>query len=343
MQVPNLFPVNWGHQKIALIGEAPGADEDKCGKPFVGVSGQHLDKLLALASCPSRREVYLGNVTQHRPLANDISKFHWDGPEIRTGLEQLRYDMCKLKPNIVVLLGNIPLKAARDCSRIHPLNAKAFSYKISKWRGSLFICTDPLSPFYNLKCMATYHPAYTLRDYKTNVIARLDLIRARIESQFPTLDLPKRNISILIYADEVAHRLRNFRTNKSKVSLDIEGGLGTMSCISFAVSPYEVYVIPFYVKTGEYVWGQEEGVRVFRELAGLLEDENCEKILQMSLYDRFVLQYGYRIRMARVTHDTLLSGWEIYSQLPKGLAFQGSIWTREPFYKNERLQVEEEE
>ena len=60
------------------------------------------------------------------------------------------------------------------------------------------------------------------------------------------------------------------------------------------------------------------------------------KVLQNSLYDNFVLSYGFGILIRNVVEDTMLKGWEIYSELPKGLGVQASIWTREPYYKFER-------
>jgi DNA polymerase I-like protein with 3'-5' exonuclease and polymerase domains len=57
------------------------------------------------------------------------------------------------------------------------------------------------------------------------------------------------------------------------------------------------------------------------------------KVLQNSLYDNFVLSYGYGIPIANVREDTMLKGWEIYCELPKGLDTQASIWTRQPQWK----------
>jgi DNA polymerase I-like protein with 3'-5' exonuclease and polymerase domains len=60
------------------------------------------------------------------------------------------------------------------------------------------------------------------------------------------------------------------------------------------------------------------------------------KVLQNSLYDNFVQSYGFGIPISNVTEDVMLKGWEIYSELPKGLGVQASIYTREPYYKFER-------
>jgi hypothetical protein len=49
-----------------------------------------------------------------------------------------------------------------------------------------------------------------------------------------------------------------------------------------------------------------------------------------------VQSYGFGIPISNVTEDVMLKGWEIYSELPKGLGVQASIYTREPYYKFER-------
>lgn len=344
---PNLMPKSWPSDcRVAIIGEAPGADEEKYGQPFVGASGVHLQELLRQAKLPERPSLYLGNVSQHRPPGNKIELFNWQDPEIQNGLGVLREQLQQLKPNIVILCGNIPLKAARDPQTQHPLKPGAFKYKVGNWRGSLFLCDFPKSPFVGLKCISTYHPAYALRDYSVNPLIIFDLKRARSESLIPTLTLPQRSLLTNLSLNEILNRLSDIRTKHSLVALDIEGGLGTMSCISFATSASEAFIVPFYRRDPRgqrYIWSPTEGVQLWHSLALTLEDPLVPKVLQNSLYDRFVLEYGYNIRVAGVIGDTMLSGWEIYSQMKKSLGLQASIWTREPYWKGERLQVEEEE
>jgi DNA polymerase len=116
-------------QRIAIVGEAPGEQEENYGIPFVGASGQLLDRTLSDVGI-SRQQCFVGNICRVRPPGNDINRFPWDGEEIQSGLARLRLDLGTFNPNIVVLLGNAALRAAGKDG------------KISEWRGSLFESTS---------------------------------------------------------------------------------------------------------------------------------------------------------------------------------------------------------
>src|SRR6266403_2650354 len=147
--VPNEFPaVSNPSYHVAVIGEAPGADEDQQGRPFCGVSGRFLDSLLT-ASGLSRSTVFVGNICNFRPLDNNLKLFSWSGPEIQSSLERLARDLDSFNPNVCILLGSYALFAACGEKR-----------SITSWRGSTFIGTQ--APFVGRKCIATYHPAAVL-------------------------------------------------------------------------------------------------------------------------------------------------------------------------------------
>ena len=80
-----------------------------------------------------------------------------------------------------------------------------------------------------------------------------------------------------------------------------------------------------------------EKPHVLRAFARLMSNKAVPKVLQNSLYDNFVLSYGYGIPITPVIEDTMLKGWEIYCELPKGLATQASIYTREPHWKDDDM------
>lgn len=332
--VPNIFP-RYPHpsKRLALIGEAPGELEVEQGQPFVGYSGQLLTRTLEQVGL-SRDMCFIGNVCQHRPDDNVISKFAWNGPEITAGLNQLTKDLCQFKPNIVVLLGNVPLKAAKDRELVHLLLPNRFEFKVANWRGSLFQSTTLTGE--SVKCISTYHPAYVLRDYETHFLFRADLFRAVDEASTSTLELPQRTLATSLSANETLFRLANIRELRTPVAIDIEGGIDSMSCISFATSQDRAFIVPFFKKDGTSCWTADEETLIWRALAQTLEDKNVPKILQNSLYDRFVLHYSYGIRVRNTVDDTMLKAWELFSELPKGLGTLCSIYTREPYYKGDR-------
>ena len=90
--------------KYLLIGESPGANEDKAGMPFVGLAGKRLNQLLELAHI-SQEECYLTNVCRCRPPTNRTPR----KAEIKSCLPFLWREIRLVKPQVVVTLGSIPL------------------------------------------------------------------------------------------------------------------------------------------------------------------------------------------------------------------------------------------
>jgi DNA polymerase I-like protein with 3'-5' exonuclease and polymerase domains len=170
-------------------------------------------------------------------------------------------------------------------------------------------------------------------------LLQFDLRRAIKESTFPELHLPQRLLKIDLSYEDIIDSLRQIRLAQLPVALDIEGGLDTMSCISFATMANFAFIVPFTRKDGTSVWSVEQECRILRELALTLEDPHVPKILQNAMYDTFVLQYSYHIRVRNVADDIMLKHWSLNAELRKSLALQASIYTREPYWKHERLQA----
>jgi uracil-DNA glycosylase len=86
--------------QIVLIGEAPGAQEDREGRPFVGAAGKFLDEMLASIGL-ARGDVYITNVVKYRPPGNRDP----EPAEIAAFLPYLRRQLAIIRPRLVVLLG----------------------------------------------------------------------------------------------------------------------------------------------------------------------------------------------------------------------------------------------
>ncbi len=313
--VPNEFPVlEPTDQRIALIGEAPGEDEENHRRPFVGKSGNFLTNLLRDVGI-DRSSCFLGNVCQVRPPANRIEAFSWSGPEITEGLAQLTNDLKTFRPNVCVLLGNTPLHAA-----------KGDKSKITVWRGSLFECSLVSSPMFGLKCLGALHPAFVLREWSGFPLLKFDLKRAKDESRDAVLHLPQRELVTNLDASSICYILDTWPAG-ARCSVDIEGGLERWTCVSVSTRPTKGFTI---------AWGkfsESDHCRVLQAFARLMARRNVPKVLQASLYDNFVLSYGFGIPIRNVAEDVMLKGWEIYCELPKALDVQASIWTRQPQWK----------
>lgn len=325
LKVPNKFPTIASEYRLALVGEAPGADEVRAGEPFVGPSGRLLDGLLSRNNI-LRSSCFVGNVCQHRPPNNDIEAFDWNGPEIQEGLVQLAADLAAFQPNLVVCLGATALRAACGSER-----------SIINWRGSLFMS------HWGYKCLAAIHPAACMPNRMPEAMPLLgfDLKKAAMERQSPELHLPIRNFDLNLTADEIVDRLSQMQHSGLEVSIDIEGTLAGIPCISFTTDPLGGMIVPFEKEQGMNYWEvAEDEAKCWWAVKQLLEDVDCPKVLQNQLYDGFVLAYGHGILIRNVKHDTLLMHWEKYCELKKSLALQASIYTREPYWKFMRTENE---
>lgn len=133
---------------IMLVGEAPGEDEDRQGKPFVGVSGKLLDRMLAGIGL-DRTSVYISNVIFWRPPGNRSPT----DAEIAACLPFVERHIALIKPKILVLLGGVAAKTIlRTKDGITRTRGRWTDYRIA---GS--------DPAQIIPCLPIYHPAYLLR------------------------------------------------------------------------------------------------------------------------------------------------------------------------------------
>lgn len=127
--------------KLMFVGEAPGADEDRQGEPFVGRAGQLLTKIIEAVGY-AREEVYIANVIKCRPPRNRNPK----PVEVETCEPFLLKQIELIQPKVICALGSF---AAQTLLRT--------DQKISSLRGKFHDCRG-------VKVMPTYHPAFLLRN-----------------------------------------------------------------------------------------------------------------------------------------------------------------------------------
>jgi uracil-DNA glycosylase family 4 len=126
---------------LVVIGEAPGAEEDASGRPFVGRSGQLLDKIL-LAAGFLRQEVYICNILKCRPPGNRNPL----QDEIKYCMPWLLEQLQLVKPKIILILG----KVAANTIFENQLSLGSMRGKVARWK--------------EYDCFITYHPAALLRN-----------------------------------------------------------------------------------------------------------------------------------------------------------------------------------
>ncbi|MDP3415934.1 MAG: uracil-DNA glycosylase [Falsiroseomonas sp.] len=152
---------------LMLIGEAPGADEDRLGRPFVGVSGQLLDRMMASIGLERSKNFYLTNILPWRPPGNRTPT---DG-EIALFLPFLLRHITLVRPRHILLLGGTPAKSL--------LRAKD---GITRLRGRWHSLPMEQGA---IPALPTLHPAYLLRSpaAKREAWADLVLLRRTIDGE----------------------------------------------------------------------------------------------------------------------------------------------------------------
>jgi len=134
--------------RIMFVGEAPGADEDAQGRPFVGRAGQLLDKIIVACGL-KREEVFIGNILKCRPPDNREPR----PDEIINCLPYLQRQIEVIKPDVIVALGAHAAKTLLNTVKsIGHLRGQFHPYNAGIGRAPV-------------KLMPTFHPAYLLRNY----------------------------------------------------------------------------------------------------------------------------------------------------------------------------------
>ncbi len=152
-----VFGAGCRQARVLFVGEGPGEQEDLQGKPFVGRSGQLLDKMLDAVDLDRSKNIYIGNIVKCRPPKNRDPL----PEEQQTCIGWLRNQIALLRPAILVCLGRI---AAAQL--IRP------DFKITREHGEFFEKDG-------LLMMATLHPAALLRNPNNKPSAFEDFIRLR--------------------------------------------------------------------------------------------------------------------------------------------------------------------
>jgi len=156
---------------VMLIGEAPGRDEDRVGKPFVGRAGQLLDKMLAAIALDRKTNAYITNVINWRPPDNrDPSP-----EEAAACLPFLRRHIELANPGVIILLGAVAARHVVGISDgIMKLRGRWLEYRVG----------DRMVPL-----MPTLHPAYLLRQPAHKKLAWRDL--QAVKDKMRMLGLPR--------------------------------------------------------------------------------------------------------------------------------------------------------
>lgn len=318
--------------KICLLGESYGKNETMAGRPFVGSSGGVLNACLQQARI-ARAEVYLTNTFKHPLEKRGASKYLGDECVYtdRGGITEAGWayieahgtlnELHSCGANVIVPLGDIAMQAV--------LNQR----KIFKRRGSIY-----WSEKVNKKVIPTIHPANVLYG---NTIGKyyiaLDLRRVKTESEFPEFKRPIRIFNTNPQSVDVVlnafAKLKHYR----RVSIDIETYRREVACIGFGTGSY-VIVIPFIKEGGKPYWSEQDEILVWSAISDFLHEDNITFIGQNLTFDFWLLARNNHILPPKHLEDTMVAHHLMYPDLPKGLDFLTSIYTSEPYYKDDGKQ-----
>lgn len=140
-----------------VVGEAPGADEDAQGEPFVGQAGKLLDAMLASIGVARGNNVYIANVLKSRPPGNRNP----EPDEVAACMPYLLNQIALIRPKIIVALGRFAAQSLLQTDET-----------IGRLRGQVH-------RFQDIPLIVTYHPAYLLRNLPDKARAWEDLCLAR--------------------------------------------------------------------------------------------------------------------------------------------------------------------
>jgi DNA polymerase len=179
------------HPLVLVVGEGPGQDEDRTGRPFVGRAGQLLDKMLAAIGLSRRENCFIANVVKCRPPENRDPT----PPEIRSCVPFLNRQISCLRPRIILCLGKVAanlLLRNLEQAAIGSLRGRLFEYALTPLEagtpgaggaGAGGAAGEPEQGFGPIPLVATYHPSALLRneDLKRPAWEDLKLLRAKLE------------------------------------------------------------------------------------------------------------------------------------------------------------------
>lgn len=325
---------------ICFVGEAPGADEDQAGVPFIGAAGRELDRMLSEATLDSTT-CWWTNPYKTRPPDNKLDRLSELGIPQQLFIDQFFEELNNAKPTIICALGATPLGLLCPFTIPRGKNKHA---EISKWRGS--ILTSPLLqwPHY---VVPSFHPAFIFRAWDERQNAILCLAKAAEEfnhwRQHGTLrPLPERRLIADPPADDAIDFLRMIlaTSQATPVSIDIEN-IGVYKGKYATPQRGRVpYVIGFSIdpSTGISIGLAEYDIAKAMAIWSLINTVlRTKKQIGQNYYTHDLpwLQFIGFDTNAQLCDDTLVRHHVLWPELSHKLDFQTFQYTREPYYKEE--------
>lgn len=349
---------------VVIIGEAPGEQEMRKGLPFVGASGNELDKMLAdtgiitfdqhpetKALIPNYSGVFFTNVTLIRPPGNDIEKWvkragksgkakrTLKGKNI-TPAHWVEHRGWLVEPHVAedakllvkVLQEMKPTVAiALGNTSFWALCKEGITGKVGTWRGSTLL-SDVVD---GLKVIPAYHPAFVLRQWQHRPITLQDFRRAKHQSTFKEMENPGWDFTIAPSYTAAAGWLSGvveaLERGPLPLVVDIEGAQKKTLCVSVATSDRRAICIPILYRYRFYFEDADQRWVIHTLLHRVLTHPNARVTGQNIGFDTQFLLNDLLI-YPNIHWDTMISQNVLWPGTPKNLAYQASMYCRQYRY-----------
>jgi uracil-DNA glycosylase family 4 len=301
---------------VAIIGEAPGAQESILEEPFVGPAGKWLSYGISKAGY-KRSATWLTNTISCRPPENEIMCA--EAIEAKKACKKgFEAELKRLKSEgvrVLVPVGNTALKAL------------GIKEKITKARGSVYT-------YDGFFVVPTYHPSYIMRGGEKEEGTWLsDLQKAYEIAQKPHWKPPKEDFLLFPKLADLKKIDKELMKNKPLLAVDIETWQKSIFCIGIGLSEEKAVVVPVYRKGGHLYWDNKE----WKQVKALLKRwfSSCPLMFQHSLFDLGYLRAeGFIGEEFHMGHDILLLHHAIHPEIFHNLAYIVSIYGDTPFWKD---------
>ena len=315
---------------IAVLGRDPGWEEERDGRPFVGVGGRILDDCFSEASI-KRSSVNILNVSRIRPPGNVFEAHNRES--LASEIAETRRLLERLRPRLIIALGNeaswvtVPdWPDARSEGRLTHVGNIFGATGIEERRGYIFDSS------FDCPVLVTIHPAAVSRVWKPwRVLLSYDLQKAKEVFDAKHLRRPVREVEI-ITSDRGARLAVEALRHHRRLAADIETyGDSSLACIGFAGEGGKAFVFPaqYLSRAGE-----------------LLGSPDVTTIWANGIYDLFVLKHRYGVSIRGRVDDVQLKWHAAYAELAgkaeeakahkmtrKSLAFLASLATYDEWWK----------
>jgi DNA polymerase-1 len=299
-----------------LIGQAPGREEAKRGRPFVGPAGERLDFALAEADI-DRDRAFVSNVCSCYPPGDREPRVD----EVEVCIQGLYSEIKKVKPSIIVLLGSTATHAF-------------FKTNVTRIRGSVMLWEHDGSDYV---IVPTIHPAATLRrweDYPM-MVRDFKLVRRLLEGDLPT---PPKLDWVVVSDIQELERVVSEALRAAYIFVDIEcegfdPKVDRLLCIGIRFGGRS-YVIPWTVsETLEPYWGRHQN-QAFKLMKELMASGVAKVGHNIASFDQFFLEHK-GMPMSNITFDTMIAHHLLNENEGHSLEHLRTMYTDIPYYEGQ--------